>query len=82
MISSIASLSPAQPVAPAPPVQQTAVAAPHPRPTDSVQISNSAKALLQESMENSMQTAQEARSGDIQAIHLQAREAAAKASAQ
>lgn len=81
MISSIPNLTSAQPAAPAPPVQQTGIAAPHPRPTDTVQISNNAKALLQETMENSGQTAQEARSGDMQAIHLQAREAAAKASA-
>ncbi len=80
MISSITNLTTAQPAA-EPPVQQTGTAAPPPRPTDTVQVSNGAKALLQESMENPAQTAQEARSGDMQAIHLQAREAAAKASA-
>ncbi len=80
MISSISSLPPTPVVTTEPPVQQTGTAAPHPRPTDTVQVSSGAKALLQESMENPAQTAQEARSGDMQAIHLQAREAAAKTS--
>jgi hypothetical protein len=45
-----------------------------------VQISNTAKALLQETMETSVQTANEARGGDIQAMRLLARQAAARPS--
>jgi hypothetical protein len=76
MISSISNLTPAQPAVQ--PASSTATA--QPSPADSVQISNTAKALLQEAMENSVQTAQEARGGDVQAMRLLAREAAAKVS--
>jgi len=44
---------------------------------DSVQISGSAKAALQEATETADQTAKEARGGDRQAQHLLATEAAA-----
>ncbi len=57
--------------APAPAKAQTAT-------TDTVQISNSAKALMQEIQETSAQTAQEAGKGDRQALRLLAKEAAAK----
>jgi hypothetical protein len=79
MISSISNLAPAAQAAPVQPTSSNATA--QPSPTDTVQISSSAKALLQEAMENSVQTAQEARGGDVQAMRLLAREAAAKLSA-
>lgn len=83
MISAITSHSATQPSA------QTLAAQPAPSKataqpttaTDTVQISNAAKALLQETVENPAQTAKEARSGDRQAIRLLAKEAADKASA-
>jgi len=82
MISSISTLPPAQLAAQAPAVQPaSSKATAQPSPADPVQISNTTKALLQEAMENSVQTAQEARGGDMQAMRLLAREAAAKASA-
>jgi hypothetical protein len=49
---------------------------PQPTATDTVQISSAAKASLQEATETTVQTAKEARSGDLQAQRLQAREAA------
>ena len=71
------------------PVTKTAAPQPlaqvaHPAPSkpstnDTVQVSSAAKALLQESQEPSAQTAQEARSGDQQAIRLLAKRAAIKA---
>ena len=48
----------------------------HPTATDTVQISSAAKAALQEATETAVQTAKEARSGDLQAQRLLAREAA------
>ena len=48
---------------------------PQPVATDTVQISAAAKSL-QESIETSVQTSQEARSGDAQAQRLLAKEAA------
>jgi hypothetical protein len=70
-----------------PPVQAQPTAAPQapasaksqPAPTDTVQISNVARAALQEALETSVQTNKEAAGGDLQAKHLLAREAAAKA---
>ena len=55
-------------------------AAPQPgaAPTDAVQISAAAKSL-QEAIETPAQTAKEAAGGDLQARHLLAKEAAAKA---
>jgi hypothetical protein len=79
MIGSISSVTPAQPAVPA-------AAAPAPSsksaqgPSDTVQISTTAKALLQETMETTLQTAREARGGDLQAVRLLAKQAAAHAS--
>jgi len=50
---------------------------PQPAATDTVQISSAAQAALQEATETTVQTAKEARSGDLQAQRLQTREAAA-----
>lgn len=63
-----------QPAAPTP-----APAKPQPAVTDTVQISSSANALMQEAQETAAQTAQEAGKGDRQAQRLLAKEAAAKA---
>ena len=51
---------------------------PQPTATDTVQISSAGQAALQEATETDVQTAKEARSGDLQAKHLQARQAAAE----
>lgn len=82
MIASITQAAPSeQPAASsAAAPQASSKAAPQSSSTDTVQISNAAKALLQENQETPVQTAREARSGDTQAIKLLAREAAAKAS--
>ncbi|MBZ5615148.1 MAG: hypothetical protein LAO23_14155 [Acidobacteriia bacterium] len=61
--------------APAPRPPQRA-AAPQSRPTDTVQISAAAQ-TLQEVTETQVKTAQEARSGDVQAVRLLAKETAA-----
>ena len=45
---------------------------------DTVKISNAAQSALQEAVETSVQTAQEARGGDRQAQRLLAKEAAAR----
>jgi hypothetical protein len=64
---------------------QTQPEAPKPAPakpqptTDTVQISGSAKALMQEAQETPAQTAQEAGRGDRQALRLLAKENVAKA---
>ena len=71
----------AQPAAarqPAPAQKPQATAAPARAATDTVQISAAAQAL-QEASETSVQTAREARAGDVQALRLQTREAAAQA---
>jgi hypothetical protein len=52
---------------------------PQPATTDTVLISNSAKAMMQEAQETATQTVQEASRGDRQALRLLAKEAAAKA---
>jgi hypothetical protein len=63
-------------------------AAPQPAPvkpqatTDTVLISNSAKAMMQEAQETAAQTAQEAAKGDHQAQRMLAKEAAARAEQQ
>lgn len=54
-------------------------AKPQPNPTDTVQISNAAKAMLQESVETPAQTAKEASAGDHQAMRLLAKQAAERA---
>src|SRR5450759_1436752 len=61
--------------APAPKPQPTA--APQPPVTDTVQISAAAQAL-REVTETQVQTAKEARSGDMQAVRLLAKETAAR----
>ena len=64
---------------------QTQPAAPvklQPTTTDTVQISSSAKAVMQEAQETAAQTAQEAGRGDRQAQRLLAKESAAKAALQ
>jgi len=84
----VSPVSNAAPIQPQPPVQQAAAAArqpvtsappaagkPQPAATDTVTISPAAK-QLQELTETSVQTAQEARGGDVQAQKLQAKEAA------
>jgi hypothetical protein len=81
MISPISHVTPAQPAAKAAPEQPATSTATPKSSADTVQISNSAKALLQETLETSVQTGNEARGGDIQAMRLLARQAAAKASA-
>ncbi|HME36297.1 MAG TPA: hypothetical protein VKF84_13760 [Candidatus Sulfotelmatobacter sp.] len=82
MISPINNVPAALPVAQATPVQPTSSKpAPQPSAPDTVQVSNAAKTLLQETLESSSQTATEASKGDVQAQRLLAREAAAKASA-
>ena len=80
MISPVSSSTPhAQP---APKTQAASQKAPQPKAqpaaTDTVKL-NSARAVVQEATETSVQTAREAASGDIQARNLQARQAAAKA---
>jgi hypothetical protein len=84
MVSAISNATPAQPVAqptrtstqkPAQSEPQSATS------TDSVQLSKVAQAMvaaLQEATETSVQTAQEARHGDLQAQRLLAKDAAAK----
>jgi len=79
MVSPISHATPAQPAAQAPAAQPTSSkAAPQLSAQDTVHISNAATALLQESLETSVQTAKEANAGDAQAIRLQARHAPAK----
>ena len=84
MISAITSATQAQPVA-----QSTVVSQPAPQmksqptTTDTVQISSASKSALAQALaeatETPAQTAQEARSGDIQAKRLLAKEEAAEA---
>jgi hypothetical protein len=82
MISSIRSVTSAQPAAQVTAAQPTPSRATAPPSTaDTVQISSAAKALSQENLETSAQTAHEASSGDVQAPRLQARQAAARPSA-
>jgi hypothetical protein len=82
MISPISNVTPAQLAVKATSVQPETSKATPKSSADTVQISNSAKALLQETLETSVQTGNEARGGDMQAMRLLARQAAAKASAQ
>ena len=71
-VTAVASLTDVKPVN-----QEVTKSKPKPSTTDTVTISAAAQAL-QEATETSAQTAKEARSGDIQAQHLLAREAAAE----
>jgi hypothetical protein len=79
MVAPISSAAPspaaAQPAAVRPPTPQAKPQAP--RPVDTVTLS-AAASLQQELTETSVQTANEATHGDIQAKHLLAREAADK----
>ncbi len=68
---------PAQTKAPETNAQETKVAQSSQTPTDTVQVSNSAKAILQEVQETHAQTLKEAASGDGQAKRLLAKETAA-----
>lgn len=71
----------AQPVA-RPPAssQKSTQSQPSPAPTDTVQISNEAKAALQKATETRAQTAQEASKGDYLAQRLLIRETAGQKS--
>ena len=51
-------------------------------PKDSVQLSAAAQSALSEATETPTQTTKEARQGDVQAKHLLAKQAAAKAAAE
>ncbi len=78
MVSPIHSVTAAQPVSSAPAAKPAPSVAKPQAAQDTVHISNAAAALLQESLETSVQTAKEASAGDAQAIRLQARHAPAK----
>jgi len=81
MISSINAATPVHAAAPTTPVQPPqSKATAQPSAVDTVLISSAAKALAQENLETSAQTAHEAGNGDIQAIRLLARHAAARVS--
>jgi len=83
MVSSISSVPAAQPAAQSPAASQTSKpATSQPIASDTVQISNTAKVMLQETLETPAQTAKEASKGDVQALRLLAKQAAAKASVQ
>jgi hypothetical protein len=56
--------------------KETTQSKPQPAATDTVQISSAARKALQEATETHEQTAKEARSGDIQAKRLLAKEVA------
>lgn len=76
-MSTIASVTQTPPAVQDTPVYQKP-AEPKAQPTilDTVQISTSAKAVMQEASETAAQTAQEAQKGDVQAQRLQAKRAA------
>jgi hypothetical protein len=77
MISPVTSAAHTQAAAPSTAARpKPAQPKPTPSSTDTVNLS-SAKAIVQESLETSVQTAKEAASGDIQARNLLARQAAA-----
>ena len=80
MINPVSSVSQVQNVLQTTSVKEkSAQPAPPPATSDTVQISSSAKAALQELNETSAQTAREAGKGDLQAQRLLARHAAEKA---
>jgi hypothetical protein len=58
--------------------QKSTQSKPQAIPTDTVQLSSTAKAALQEAMETAAETSKEANKGDVQAQRRVAREAAAK----
>jgi len=69
----------AKAAAPSPKPAPAKAPAPSPAVNDTVQISNAARAMMQEAIETPVQTAKEAAKGDRQAQRLLAKEAAAKA---
>jgi hypothetical protein len=76
MITPVSNATQAQPPVQSKPATQAAPQAKQQTaPTDTVTIS-AAKQIVQESLENSVQTAKEAAGGDLQAKRLLAREAA------
>jgi hypothetical protein len=87
-VASVTHIEPARATAPVaqsvakPPAQsqKPTQSQPSPAPADTVQISNAAKAALQEATETRAQTAQEAGKGDIQAQRLLIRETAGQKS--
>ena len=86
MVTSVSNETQAQPVAPSTGAssQKPAESQPQSSASDSVQLSKSAQAMLalqQEAQETSVQTAQEASHGDLQARRLLAKEAAEQSSA-
>jgi hypothetical protein len=75
MITPVSSATHAPATVQSKPATPQTQAKPQPAPTDTVTIS-AAKQIVQESLENSLQTAKEAANGDLQAKRLLAREAA------
>ena len=80
MISPVSDAVQPQPQPPTAPRPSAPQAKPQPPAGDTVQLSG-AKAIVQEALETSTQTAREASGGDSQAVRLLAREAAARAAA-
>ena len=70
-ISDVTNTNQTQPTTQSTPVNQNPPQSkPQPTPTDTVQLSSSAKALMAEANETAAQTAQEASRGDMQAQRL------------
>ena len=81
MVSNVSSAAQVQHTVQSKPADtKSAQAKPQSSAGDTVQISNAAKALLQEATETPAQTAKEANGGDRQAQRLLAKEAAEKPS--
>ena len=79
MISAITNVGHPNPVSQSAVVNQKAPQSkPQTAPTDTAQLSNAAKAALQEVLETPAQTSKEANTGDLQAQRLLAREAAGR----
>jgi len=79
MISSVTNVTQTQPAPQSTPVNpKETQSKPQPTTTDTVQISTTAQAMLQESSETAAQTSQEASRGDMQAQRKLARLAALK----
>jgi hypothetical protein len=77
-IGNVTQVQPVQSAAQAPAANQKASESkPQQAPADTVSISGTAKAILQELQENHVQTVQEANGGDSQARKVLAKEAAA-----
>ncbi len=75
-VSGVAQAQPQPVEQPATPPPKTAASKTQQTPTDTVQVSTAAKAILQEVQETHAQTVKEANSGDGQAKRLLAKEAA------